>query len=103
RHGPRRPLDRVGAERAGNRPGEDVALVVHVLRDVRERGLGHAEVLTEDVARRVLEPIGYEEGLVLREVAVVEDEQELTALLEPLDGVRGAAREGPEAPPAALV
>src|SRR5947209_1508702 len=42
------------------------------------------------------EPVGDEEGLVLGEVAVVEDQQELAALLQPLDRVRDARWEVPQ-------
>ena len=43
------------------------------------------EVLAQDLLGSVVEPIGDQEGLVLGEVAVVEDEQKLTALRETLD------------------
>ena len=61
--------------------------------DVGEGGLGDAEVLGQHFARGVLEPVGDQEGLVLGEVAVVEDQQELAALFQALDGV-GDARPG---------
>jgi hypothetical protein len=45
----------------------------------------------------VREPIGEEEGLLLREVAIVEHEQELAAIaLESLNRVRDARREVPQ-------
>jgi D-lyxose ketol-isomerase len=38
----------------------------------------------------VREPVADEEGAVLGEVAIVEDEEELAALLQPLDRVQGS-------------
>ena len=86
----------VRGERPGHLRREDVALVLDVDRDVGERLLGHAEVLGQHVAGGVREPVGDQERLVLGEVAVVEDEQELAALLQPLDRVRDPGREVPE-------
>jgi hypothetical protein len=44
----------------------------------------------------VQEPVGDQEGLVLREVAVVEHKEELAALLQSLNRVRDACGEAPE-------
>jgi len=44
----------------------------------------------------VLEPVGQQEGLVLREVAVVEHQQELAPLMKALDRVRDAGGEVPQ-------
>jgi hypothetical protein len=50
------------------------------------------------------EEIGQREGVILAEVAIVEDQQELTALaLQALDRVRNARREIPEVPLADIV
>src|SRR5215211_3421809 len=72
-HVTRGRVDRVRGQRAGHLPGEDVARMVDVTRDVAKGGLGDAEVFGQYLGRRMSEPVGDEEGLVLREVAVVED------------------------------
>src|SRR6478752_5500981 len=45
---------------------------------------------------RVREPVADEEGLVLREVAVIKYQQELDPFLQPLDGVGDTGREVPD-------
>ena len=95
RHAAGRGFDRVAGERAGHLPFEHVALVVRVGRQVGEGRLRHAEVLGQHRAWGVLEPVGQQEGLVLGEVAVVEDEQELAPLLQSLKRVRDTRGEVP--------
>src|SRR5918997_6208428 len=95
-HCTRGGVDRVLIERARHLPGEDVAGVLEVHGDVGEGGLAYAEVLGQYFGGRVREPVGDQERLVLREVARVEDQQELAALLECLDRVWEARREVPE-------
>ncbi len=88
------PSDPVRGEWAGDVRLEDPEFL---FRDARERALGHAEILGEYVFRSMGEPIGEQEGLFLREVAVVEDEQELAPVpLQSLDRVRDAGPEVPE-------
>ncbi len=96
RHDARARLDHVRGHRARHLAREDVALVLDVDGDVGEGGLWDAEVLGQHVTRRVLEQVGEQEGLVLREGAVVEDQQELTAVFEPLEGVGNHRREVPQ-------
>jgi hypothetical protein len=89
--------DGVLLDRRGHSAREYVAFVVRVGGKVVERGAnGESEVPGEDVRRRVGEPVCQEEGLVLGEVAVVEDEQELTTGIETLDRVGDARREVPQ-------
>ena len=58
---------------------------------------GHAEVLGQDVLGDVGKPVGQQEGFILVEVAVIEDEQELGSLsLMCLDRMGDAGREVPE-------
>ena len=67
----------------------------NVLRQVCKSGLGDAEVLGQHFARRACEPIADEERLVFREVAAVEHQQELAAVLQPLYRVGDARGEVP--------
>ena len=76
--------------------GEHVPSVADVGRQVVEGRLGHPEVLRQHLARGVVEPVGDQERLVLGEVAAVEHEQELDAVLERLDRVRQPGREVPQ-------
>jgi len=75
-------------------PSEKIAFVVDINGNVRKRGLEDAEVLRQNVARRVGKQMGEQEGL--REAAVIENQEELTALFEALDRVRDNRREIPE-------
>lgn len=76
----------------GRRAVEDEELLLrHVLESARV-GL---EVLGHDGGGRAHEDLGGQERAVLGEVAVVEDEQELDALVEGLDAVWDAGREEP--------
>ena len=80
------------AERRG-RDGalEDVGILC---RDVCEHRRVHAEVLRNDLKRGVREPVRkHERGARRVKVAVREDEEDLKALVERLDRVRGAGRE----------
>lgn len=81
----------------GDGPGERALEdVLFFLGDVVEDFGGEVEVLGEDGARGVVEPVGEEEGALLGKVAVVKDEEELGAVLaEALEGVRDAAGEVP--------
>jgi hypothetical protein len=57
----------------------------------------HAEVLAQHVVRHVLEPVAQQKGVVLVEVAIVEDQQKFAAVgAEALDRMRNARREIPE-------
>jgi hypothetical protein len=61
-----------------------------------ERGID-AEILAQHLGRHMLEPVADQEGIVFVEVAIVEDQEEFTAVgIEPLDRVRNARREVPE-------
>src|SRR5208283_6181446 len=81
-------------ERAGHLRLEDVELL---LGDVGEGAFGDAEVLGENLFRDVGQKVRDQEGRILVEVAVVEDEQELaTVPLESLERVGNAAREVPD-------
>ncbi len=94
---PARGFHRVLGQRRRHRPGEDVALVVRVGRQVGERCSGTPKFLARTDRGGVLrEPVGEQERFVLREVAVVEDEQELAALLQSLNRVRYAGGEVPQ-------
>ena len=86
--------DPIRGERAGHLRLEDVELL---LGDVGEGAFGHAEVLREDLFRDVGQKVRDQEGQILVEGAVVEDEQELaTVPLQSLERVRDAAREVPD-------
>ena len=63
--------------------------MVDVSRQVVERRLRYAEVLRQHLARRVREPIGDQERLVLGEVAVVEDEQDIRETLRDILEMEG--------------
>lgn len=86
----------VGGQNTRNLAGEDVAAALQLAcgGDVVERRLRDAEVPGEEISWGMREPVGYQECLVLREVAVVEDQQEF-AIFEHLNGMRKA---GPEVP-----
>jgi hypothetical protein len=47
---------------------------------VSEQRSRHAEVLTQDLGRHVLEPVAEQKRAVLVEVAVVKDEEEFAAV-----------------------
>ncbi len=85
RYRTRRGLDRVSRQRAGHVPWEDPPRLLKVPRQTAKGGLGQAEVLGQYLARRMSEPVANQESFVLREVAVVEHQQEFTALLEALN------------------
>ena len=85
----------VATQRSWDRCWEDVPLA-RIWRVAEQRGWD-AEILAEHFVRRVLEPIGDQEGIVLVEIAVVEDEQKFAAIrTEALDGMRNSGREIPE-------
>jgi hypothetical protein len=55
-----------------------------------------AEILLQDLRRRVLQPIRQKKGALLGKVALIEHQQELAPILsERLDRVRGPGREQP--------
>jgi hypothetical protein len=57
----------------------------------------HAEILTQDLGRHVLEPVAEQKGVVLVELAIVEDQQEFAPIwTEALDRMGNAASEIPE-------
>ena len=57
-----------------------------LLRDAIESALRHAKVFGQNFLRSMGEPVAEQEGLLLGEVAVIEDEQKLTTVvLESLD------------------
>jgi hypothetical protein len=60
---------------AGHLSLEYPARVLDVLGDVDKGCLGYAEVLCENIARSVREPVGDQERLVLREISVVKCKQ----------------------------
>ena len=56
-----------------------------------------AEILAQDFGRRVLEPIGDQEGVVFVEFAVVEHQKKFATVgTETLDGMRNTGREIPQ-------
>jgi len=64
----------------------------------------HAEVLSQHLVWYVLEPISDQEGVVLVEVAVVEDQEKLgTIRIKALDRMRNARGEKPQITPAHIV
>src|SRR5438105_1861132 len=68
-----------------------------LLRDAIESALRHAEVFGQNFFRSMGHPVAEQEGRLLGEVAVVENEQEFTAVgLESLDRVRDSGREIPQ-------
>ena len=95
-HNARSRPNGIAGERARGLPGENIPFVLDVDRDVGERGFGDTEVLGQDVARRVRKQIRDQEGLVLREAAIVEHKEELAAILEALDRMRDNRREIPK-------
>jgi hypothetical protein len=78
-----RPID--FCDGAGELGLEDVLLPLREVVDLAERLL---EVGGDDILRGVREPVRQQEGEVLREVGVAEDQEELDAVLETLDRVR---------------
>ncbi len=88
-------VEREVADRAGRLHQEDVELVG---RDVVEGLLGHAEVLGEDVLRRVSEPVGEQDGRVLVEVSRSSKTRRSSQPSSPIPWirVRHAPREEPE-------
>ena len=60
---------------------------------------GHYKISRNDVLRRMRHPVGQQNRLIFREVAIVKHQQEFRAVgREPLDGVRYPRREIPEIP-----
>ena len=57
----------------------------------------HAEILTQNLGREMLEPVAQQKRAVLVEVAIIEDEEEFAAIgTETLDRMGNAAGEIPE-------
>ena len=68
-----------------------------LLRECRERCFGQAEILRQQRRRRMSDPVGDAEGAEFGEVAVVEDQDEVTGLVaEALQHVAVAARKVPD-------
>ena len=92
----RRPL--APAERGGRLLGRQypVGEVHLLLREAVEGRFGHAEVLGQQRLRSVADPVADTERAELREVAVVEDQHEVTRLVaQAFEHVAVAAREIP--------
>jgi hypothetical protein len=66
--------DPISGKRTRHRRLKDIKLL---LREVSESAFGHAEIFGENLFPYVGEKVGDEEGLVLIEVAIVEDKQKL--------------------------
>jgi len=61
-----------------------------------EKRGGDAEILAQHFVRRMLEPVGDQEGVVLVEVAIIKDQKEFaTVRVESLNGVGNARRKIP--------
>src|SRR5258706_2016749 len=91
----RRTQQLVFPQRGGDRGLEDIKLAW--IRRMSEQGCGRAKVLAEHFGRGVLEPVAQQEGVVLVEVSIVENQQEFTSVgTETLNRMGNAAREIPE-------
>ena len=88
------PWSGVAGFSGGTRPAGEVHLV---LREPVERRFGQAEVLGQERLGGVADPVGDAEGAELREIAVVEDQDEVRRLVaQALEHVTVAAREIPD-------
>src|SRR5260370_15270205 len=91
----RRTQQLVFTQRGGDRGLEDIKLAW--IRRMSEQGCGRAKVLAEHFGRGVLEPVAQQEGVVLVEVSIVEDQQEFTSVgAQALNRMWNAAGKIPE-------
>ena len=95
--------DHVGSHRTGYGDGEHIACVVDIAGQVGKLAGRHAKILGQYVFGRMGEPIANQEGRIFRKVAVVKDEEELTAIFQGLDGMWNARGKIPQVADAHIV